>query len=129
MYDQRSVFLTYVLQWVPAIPLLLTYAVGILVALLNVSTRRGPSVLVLLALALLTVETLTAPVGSTYLVSYCQQRAMTMAQTGYVLTTFHAAMLLLVAAGVALLLVAVFYRRPTVVAAVPPLPYSPPPPF
>ncbi len=127
MNDERSLFLTYVLQWVPAIPLLLTYIVGILVALLNVSTRRGPSVLVLIALVLLGVETLIAPVGSIYLVRYCQERAMPMAQIGYVTSAFHAAMLLLVAAGVALLLVAVFYRRPAVVSPVPPLPSAPPP--
>ena len=113
MNDERSLFLTYVLQWVPAIPLLLVYAVGVLVALLNVSTRRGPSVLVLIALALLGIETLVSPIGSIYLVSYCQQRAMNMAQIGYVMSAFRAGMLLLMAAGVALLLVAVFYRRPT----------------
>ena len=74
MNDERSLFITYVLQWVPAIALLLVYAVGILVALLNITTRRGPSILVLIALALLELETLISPVGSIYLVSYCQQR-------------------------------------------------------
>ena len=127
MNDERSLFLTYALQWVPAIPLLLTCVIGILVALLNLSTRRGPSVLVLIALVLIGAETLIVPVGSIYLTTYCQQRAMNMAQIGYTLSAFRAAMLLLVAVGVALLLVAVFYRRPAVVSAVPPLPSSPPP--